>query len=288
MSGKSISFALIAALVFAVLPSPSPLCARTFVSNPDFWVLDSMGGEFYEGPPLISAIVAGRLAGLIQKRGAYFDKTDHGKDVSFLLLVHNGWEDDRGPASGVLDEPYDPIPIDNSGYRGFPELGVSLYTPSGKLYKKADALPGDAMVAIYVPASDNKESGRWKYTIDKAYGFFSDAPILLGVIGGKYLMHNGMEGVWFDAESRTIKLPDGSIVTNDGTKIMPDRSIMTLGGFTITPDRKTDQSAIMNVTGIPEGTLVLKDGTTIKPDGTVVTPDGTNIKRDGTIEHPPK
>jgi hypothetical protein len=269
---------------------------------PDFVVLDAMGGSFYEGPPLVRTIVAGTLASVIHRGGAVFDGVARGKEVSFLLMIDNGYTSSR-EGTVITDPDWTLVPgwdekfppLDERGFNGFDTLEVSLYTPSGELYKSVKAMPMDHMVAINVPAGDNTKSGDWKYAIDHAYGFSPDQPVLLGLIDGKYAMHNGADGVWVDAENRVIRLPDNSGIYEDGTRIMPDGSITTPGGYVINPDRELRDASVktnpVTVVEGPEGKIIsigvmLDDGTVIKTDGVVITPGRYIIALDGTITQP--
>jgi hypothetical protein len=60
------------------------------------------------------------------------------------------------------------------------------------------------------------EKGRWKYTIDQAYNFDKDQPVFMGVICGKYFMHNGMDGIQFNLKNGTMT-KDGITALREGT-----------------------------------------------------------------------
>lgn len=271
--------------------------AAWYVRNPGWEILVSMGGEFYDGPPVIQAIIPGTLGLVMRHGGAFFEKTKTGVDVSFLLMIGNGREGGENYVSndpdmvlipGAEENDFTPLPCALDETEGF---SVSLYTPSGKLYKSVDSLPGDYMISISVPAKDNKESGQWRYTINKARVYStSDQPVLMGVIDGIYDMHNGMNGYWLDPSTGTTKTPDGESILFDGTKIMPDGSIITVDGYTIKPDREPLDVNVQIQTlppgkspFAPEGGLMFPDGTIIKKDGSVLTPGKALIARDGTV-----
>jgi hypothetical protein len=149
-------------------------------------IFESMGGNYYDGPPVVTDSLKQDNLNMVAYRGYInIDNADGevgssstrkamsgiGEDVSFLFSIG-----ERTVTSTAAE-------IDSSGD---PDLIVSLYKPSGTLYATRKAFPGLEMVGISVPAIDNDEQGPWKYVIEEIHGIDGNRIVLVAAIDGIY------------------------------------------------------------------------------------------------------
>jgi hypothetical protein len=132
-------------------------------------IIDAISGCSGSGIPI--AINQMNLNMVVYKGGITLNNSLTGEDISLVFLVS------ERSAHSIAPE------IDASGD---PELIVSLYTPLGELYGTYKALPGDNVVSVGVPASDNDASGEWTYVVEEVHGFDGGRVVLFAAVDGLY------------------------------------------------------------------------------------------------------
>ncbi|MDR1136908.1 MAG: hypothetical protein LBK91_01175 [Synergistaceae bacterium] len=236
-----------------------------------------MGGEFYDGPPVIpeSVVQSGTLDMAVYRGYTNIENKSPGRDVGFLFMLSSRRSKSMAPK------------IDPSGT---PKLVLSLYRPSGKLYATRSALQGDHVVAISVPAADAPEPGFWKFVVEEARGFDGERMVLTAVVGGVYDMYDpgwraepngGYSAIYTPAE-RPHGLSGGVLrhQLGDGENIGDSRVREVLFGGLIDPDfvevHRVDSDLVLALRGTRDKVVFrrwfeapLSFGVRFERDGTV-------------------